>query len=99
MIDKLFYNVTADELQVWDYKTNKESNYNKHLLTIKHNNNVKDTNKIKEYNCICGNIYKHRQGLWKHKNLHNCNAKSPQNVSNNEIVDLLNEILKIVKPQ
>jgi len=24
MIDKLFYNVRADELQIWDYKTNKE---------------------------------------------------------------------------
>jgi ATP-dependent exoDNAse (exonuclease V) beta subunit len=26
MIDQLFYNVKANELQIWDYKTNKEIN-------------------------------------------------------------------------
>jgi ATP-dependent exoDNAse (exonuclease V) beta subunit len=26
MLDKLFYNVEEDELQIWDYKTNKEIN-------------------------------------------------------------------------
>jgi len=81
-----------------DYKTNKESNYNKHLLTDKHKHNMQDTTtNIKQYNCICGNTYKHRQGLWKHKNIHNCDVNLSKNVSNNEIKEILIEILKIAK--
>ena len=75
-----------------DYKTNKESNYNKHLLTAKHRIVVSDT---KLYDCSCGNTYKHRQGLWKHKSKHNCDPTVP--VSNNELKDILVEILETIK--
>ena len=57
-----------------DYRCSKESDYNKHLMTRKHKKSycgvTMDDNDVKkniEYECECGNIYKHRQGLWKHK--------------------------------
>ena len=59
-----------------DYKCSKKSDYSKHLLTRKHQNGDKmvtngDKNslKIAEFVCECGNTYKHRQGLSRHKNV------------------------------
>jgi len=78
------------------YKTNKEFNYNKHLLTAKHKHNLlvsHDNNNTKLHNCSCGNSYKHRQGLWKHKNIHNCGTNLVKNVSNTELKSILIEIL------
>jgi hypothetical protein len=55
-----------------DFKCSKESNYKKHIETMKHKR-VTESNKkmpnIEEqvFNCICGNIYKYRPGLAKHK--------------------------------
>jgi hypothetical protein len=83
-----------------DYKTCKEFNYNKHLLTSKHKQNMlvgSNNNDTKLYNCSCGNTYKHRQGLWKHKSKHNCEANLVKNVTNNELKDILVEILESIK--
>jgi len=50
--------------------------YKKHLQTRKHNGNNTDQNTdqndlhwkhANKYNCPCGNIFKNRSGLWKHK--------------------------------
>ena len=53
-----------------DYKCCKKWLYDRHLLTPKHqNSNVElqmdDAKKL--FFCNCGKEYKHRQGLWKHK--------------------------------
>lgn len=52
-----------------DYKCCKESEYNKHLLTRKHQNNAElgSKNIHIEYKCKCGKLYKFRQGLSLHK--------------------------------
>ena len=59
-----------------DFKCCKLSNWNKHTLTLKHkkNNNelqndynLDDENAVTTFTCDCGKNYKHRQGLWKHK--------------------------------
>ena len=61
-----------------DFVCSKQSNFNKHLLTSKHQNTDKIlTNCDKkmpdgvydenEYFCDCGRSYKHRQSLWNHK--------------------------------
>jgi hypothetical protein len=63
-----------------DFKCSKESNWHKHLLTRKHKKSYKGvTNDDKKmpknaenaenayHECTCGNIYKFRQGLWKHQ--------------------------------
>ena len=55
-----------------DFKCSKESNFKIHLETIKHKR-VTESNKkmpIKEektFSCVCGNNYKYRPGLAKHK--------------------------------
>ena len=54
-----------------DFTTYNKYNFNKHLLTDKHNL-ITNTDKIlqeneKVYDCICGKSYKHRQSLLTHK--------------------------------
>ena len=64
-----------------NFKCKKKSNFDTHLLTMKHNavNNVVrnfSTNAIRYHACICGNLYKHRQSLHTHKKVCtelNCN--------------------------
>ena len=59
-----------------DYICYKQSDYNKHVLTLKHTKDDKwitksrqNSPKIAEkcFVCECGKCYIHRQGLWKHK--------------------------------
>ena len=55
-----------------DFKCCKQSNYEKHLITRKHQMNDKssqndDKQMPKKYECICGKEYKYRQGLFVHK--------------------------------
>lgn len=61
--------------KICDFKTSKQSNYNKHLLTAKHKKSTKinenqqknaETN-LKQFTCECGRTYKDRSGLWRHK--------------------------------
>ena len=73
------------ECKKCNLSTNNKKDYNKHLLTSKHNFQQKSTENPKKstenpqiltenpqtvkknYICICGNQYKERSGLWKHK--------------------------------
>jgi len=54
-----------------DFKCSKKSNYEKHLITRKHNlltNLTKKEQKMPKYKCeICSKEYKSREGLWYHK--------------------------------
>ena len=55
-----------------DFKCSKESNYKKHIETNKHKRVTESNKKMpnigeKIFSCICGNIYKYRPGLAKHK--------------------------------
>ncbi len=55
-----------------DFKCCKESNYKKHLDTIKHKRVTESNQKMpitenETFDCICGNSYKYRPGLAKHK--------------------------------
>ena len=50
----------------------KQSNYDKHLLTRKHQMVVNGSKMVGEkmprtYTCICGNVYKHDSGYYRHK--------------------------------
>jgi hypothetical protein len=56
--------------EICDFKCCKQSNMDKHILTLKHKKNDAELqgNANKEiYICDCGKEYKFRQGLWKHK--------------------------------
>ena len=55
-----------------DYKCCKQSDYDKHILTLKHKKDdaediLDDAKLAIQHFCECGKEYKHRQGLWKHK--------------------------------
>ena len=54
-----------------DYKCFKQSDYNKHILTLKHkirtNTNENPPKNAKAYLCDCGKSYKHASSLWNHK--------------------------------
>ena len=76
-----------------DYKTYKQSNYDKHLLTAKHKKSYGECQKVSDieeelnYKCECGKNYKYRQGLWKHKKIcemiiaaHNGDLKEPSQI-------------------
>ena len=58
-----------------DYRTSRESQHARHLLTAKHriltNPPVKGSAAVKVYSCECGKKYKHRQSLNSHKKM--CN--------------------------
>ena len=57
-----------------DYICVKRSDYTKHLTTLKHKKsyigvtiNDNSTQKVAVFECKCGNTYRYRQGLYKHK--------------------------------
>lgn len=62
--------ITKFECDKCNFKCSKQSNYNKHLLTNKHNNEV-DTEK--NYICdVCNKQFKDRSGLWRHNQRDSC---------------------------
>ena len=57
-----------------DFRCSRKSQYDRHTLTLKHQNGYKmvtiGDNKVPKssiYECECGNTYKHRQGLSRHR--------------------------------
>ena len=72
-----------------NFKCSKVSNYNKHMLTLKHQNTYKylqkNAEKFVSFICQCGKEYKHRQSLFNHKK--NCYLIYENN--NNNLVEYL----------
>ena len=60
-----------------DYSSNKKTDYNKHLLTIKHNGTFfgdngtffGDNGTCPKWECLCGKIYKFHSGYYRHKKI------------------------------
>ena len=56
-----------------DFTTSRKSHLYRHSLTLKHQNTTNTTNILhnttekNQYKCVCGNSYKHRTSLYKHK--------------------------------
>jgi hypothetical protein len=82
--------------EICDYSCYKKYNWNKHLLTSKHNvetnENDLDTEsgkkwQIQKYTCKCGKQYKNKSGLWKH---HQKCLVSMSNISNDN--NIINEL-------
>ena len=92
--------------ELCDYKCCKYSDYSKHILTLKHK---KETNGLQmddknspldKFICECGNEYKYRQGLWKHKNTCRrllATKMSTLQASNSDFKILTNLVLDVVK--
>lgn len=73
--------------QKCSYTTSKESNYQKHLSTRKHQELMKVNEqlitKVAEYKCnICDKLYTSNVGLWKHKK--KCKSNEPEESKQNE---------------
>ena len=72
-----------------DFKCCKESNYKKHIDTIKHKRVTESNKKMpitenETFNCICGNSYKYRPGLAKHKRTCIIYKSSKEEYENND---------------
>jgi len=89
-----------------DYKCCKQSDYDKHILTLKHQKETKElqmdykNSPLDKFFCACGKEYKHRQGLWKHKK--KCCEKKVAKIAANpapnvELKILTNLVLDVVK--
>jgi len=60
---------------------NKLSDWKRHIMTKKHKINISGEKSTLEYICECGNIYKERTGLWRHKKkcIQNISSKASEN--------------------
>ena len=74
-----------------DYVTSRKSQYERHILTIKHQKTVNASNLVPKgstYNCSCGKIYKHESSYYKHKK--SCKYLiTDQRINNKDLVILL----------
>ena len=86
---------------ICDYKCSKKSDYNKHLSTSKHikgdkmvTNDDNVSHNVASNVCNCGKIYKHRQGLSRHKK--KCSiaqGECKSNTNNVSVTDIDKELL------
>jgi hypothetical protein len=59
-----------------EYATKRKTDYNKHILTLKHIQIQMDNGLSSNgYTCECGKTYQHRSGLCKHR--HKCKGPGP----------------------
>jgi len=88
-----------------DYITSRKSQFDRHLLTLKHKKRQNDTNDTKkvpfssiDFICSCGKRYAHKQNLYRHQkqcNKHECTYISSTGNNKNEVTNDL--ILKLVQ--
>ena len=89
--------------EICNFKCSKNSNYDAHLLTAKHQkltnaNDLmpKNAEKCQIYVCDCGKEYKHMPSLCKHKKL--CNQPTVSDAkSSQENIQLTNLVIEIIK--
>jgi hypothetical protein len=81
-----------------DFITANKKDYSRHLLTLKHKNQLNGTEMElilkqktpydnKEHYCCCGKHYKHSSGLWKHKQ--KCEQMADKDIPEKELIMLL----------
>ena len=92
-----------------DYNTDRKSNFNNHLLSLRHHkasfgNQIKQIKQIipeNKFECeICSKKYKTNSGLWKHKQLcqnENIIIKPNNNENNISTAEILNIIKNLIK--
>ncbi len=73
--EKAQKNATNFVCKSCDFECSKKSDWDRHIMRPKHlkhlemiqNDTPKDVKNINQYDCECGNTYKHHSGLWRHK--------------------------------
>ena len=85
--------------KICDFNSNKNRNYNMHLLTLKHAKNVEkmpEKNATPLFSCsICNKIYNSRNSLWYHEK--KCKNTCDFKKSNNDIKLLTTFVVDVVK--
>ena len=87
-----------------DYTCNRQSEYNRHLLTAKHKMERMEQQKspkiTKPFICSCGKKYKVSSGLWKHKkkcaNLNNFVTIQEEHEDKHSIMDIITQNKEIM---
>ena len=99
--ETLFHQKNAIKYECFkcDFKCSKNSDWQRHILTQKHQNETDDTttilkksDKISHYNCSCGQVLKSRSTIWRHKKkccINNAKDKEDPDLSDKEIIKLL----------
>ena len=90
-----------------DYNTSKKNDFNKHLLTRKHQKNSvlehfeqKKSQKSHNHICsVCGKLYTSRNGLWYHEKQCVKNEAKIKDLNNDDLVMMMGEALKQMKKQ
>ena len=90
------------------FKCSKQSDYNRHLMTAKHQNRIFEDKKTPKtpknaeiHICECGKEYKYSRGLWQHKKtctfkkLTNDNLNTPPPPENKVVQEGMNESIVI----
>ena len=100
LTEKEAKNATTFHCQFCDFLSSKKSNYNKHLLTRKHQTlttlTTKEKKKPTHICAYCEREYRSREGLWHHKK--KCTPPfNPNEPGENEVKFLTNLVLEIVK--
>ena len=95
------------DCQICDYHTSKKSNYNQHMLSVKHakccdGNNISktETNTLMQpsiFECTnCGHQYANRSGLWKHSS--KCKKiEPPIDTKQNDTKLLTDAVMKLIE--
>jgi hypothetical protein len=92
------------ECKTCEYKTCRKSQYDRHLLTSKHQNETNETileqtenQELKKYVCVCSKECNSRSTLWRHKK----NCKHPQPLLKDDQIDIstldMNLIMQLLK--
>ena len=74
------------DCKLCNFKCSKKSDWERHLFSKKHNGVKKRQNET-SLTCVCGNSYKFRTGLAKHKKV--CSVNTNIHMKNNELIDIL----------
>jgi len=89
---------TKYECNVCSIICHKLSDWNRHILTKKHKINMFGGKSQITFTCECGNIYKERTGLWRHKK--KCNNSNNDLAETNDTSEINgNEIIQMMKMQ
>ena len=94
-------NAEKFECQNCDFKCSKPSDWERHVLTLKHQNETnatkmkqKNAEKNKDYKCSCGQILNSRSTIWRHKK--KCSKDKSESLENLHSVDTDKDIIKML---
>ena len=99
IVEKTHKNAEKFICEECNFKCSKQSDYNRHLSTRKHKMVVNGSNvqKVaKKYECVCGKVYKHDSGYYRHKKKCNLQQEKTPKVDNTQKEDERDKLINIL---